>query len=321
MITTGMKRVSRREFLRWSALGAGAFYAGGMGLLGGLHPLCSSERPLPSRPLGKTGKEVSIVGLGGSIAVAGDEETAAHIVEQALDLGITYIDTASQYGPSEANIGRVLSDRRDEAFLASKSDDRSYDGTMRQFEQSLSDLHTDYLDVYQLHGIHDRQTWEDVQRADGALKAVETLRDEGSIGAIGVTSHKNASLLGEILDAYPFDCVLMSMNAGDRHYDSMIKHALPVARERGIGIIAMKIAAYDGRIFRDGGVTSMEEALGYVLSQDISTAIVGISSTDELDENASIARAFTRFDRDALADIEARTADYETEVNFFKHQW
>ncbi len=296
-------------------------YAGSMGLLGGLESLSATEAPIPSRALGNTGKEVSVIGLGGAIAVAGDEDSAGVIVERALDLGITYIDTASQYGPSEANIGRVLADRRDEAFLASKTDDRSYDGTMRQFEQSLANLRTDYLDLYQLHAIHDRHTWEEVRGDGGALRALERLRDEGSIGAIGVTSHKNAPLLAEILTAYPFDCVLMSLNAGDRHYDSMIEHALPAAMDRGIGVIAMKVAAYDGRIFRDDGVSSMEEALGYVLSHDVSTAIIGISSPAELEENARIAREFTPFDRDTLADLEQRTAHYETDINFFKHHW
>ena len=313
--------MNRREFLKTSAKGLGAALAGGMGLLRSPRQLHAGSDAIPSRAFGSTGKSVSMIGLGGAISVAGDEDRAAQIVNRALDLGVTYVDTAAQYGPSEANIGRVLADRRDEAFLASKTDDRSYDGTMRQFEQSLSNLRTDYLDLYQLHAIHDAQTWHDVRRNDGALKALESLRDDGSIGAIGITSHRNAALLGEMLDAYPFDAVLMSLNTGDRYHDSMIENALPVARQRGIAVIAMKVAAYDGRIFRHGGITSMEEALGYVLSHDVATAIIGISSTDELEENARIAREFTPLGEAALADLEKRTAGYERDVNFFKHEW
>ncbi len=324
--------ISRRSFLKHSALGIGT----GLAAAGGFPQLLraldlgqgrrnadggSGASGLPKRVLGRTGEEVGVLGLGGAIAVAEDRERAAAIVERALDLGVNYIDTAAQYGPSEANIGAVLKNRRAEAFLASKTHDRSYDGTMRLFERSLERLQTDYLDLYQLHAIHTEATWATVKDAGGALAAVRRLREEGAVRYIGISGHKNSPFLGKLLEEEPFDCVLLSLNAGDRHYDSMIENALPVAERRELGVIAMKVASYDGRIFREDGVRSMREALGYVLSFPVSTAIVGVSSVAELEENVAIATEHERLSEGELAKLEQRTAAYQREVNFFKHDW
>lgn len=313
--------VTRRGFLKGSLRALGAAYAAGMGLVPGLRAHAQRGESMPRRELGSTGEEVSILGLGGAIAVAGGKERAVEITERALDLGVNYIDTASQYGPSEANIGSVMRARRKEAFLASKTDDRSRDGTLRQFEQSLDNLQTDYLDLYQLHAVHSRSAFETARGDGGAIAALQELREQGAVRFLGITAHKNAPLLAEILAEYPFDCVLMSLNAADRHHDSMIENALPVARERGMGIIAMKVASYDGRIFREGGVSSMTEALGYTLSHPVTSAIVGISSVAELEENARIARRFEPFSEDRMAELEARTASYSDDANFFKYYW
>lgn len=286
--------------------------------------LARSERNpgrLPRRTLGATGEQVGVLGLGGSISVAGERDRAVRIVERALDLGVNYIDTAAQYGPSEENIGAALNGRRSDAFLAGKTHDFTYDGTMRLFERSLSRLKTDHLDLYQLHGVHTEQNRRAALNPDGALAAVRRLREEGAVRYLGVTGHKNATLFAEVLEEYAFDCVLLSINAGDRHYDSMIEHVLPVAERLELGIIGMKVASYDGRIFREGGITSMTEALGYVLSYPVATAIVGVSTVEELEQNVAIASEFEPFSDAELRELEERTAWYQDEVNFFKHRW
>ena len=108
--------------------------------------------PIPKRVLGKTGEQVTIYGLGGLFALAKHDrhEEAVEIVNRALDLGINYIDTSALYGngASELNIGTVMKERRDEIFLASKSHDYTYEGTMALVEQSLRRLQTDHLDLY-----------------------------------------------------------------------------------------------------------------------------------------------------------------------------
>ncbi|TVR29807.1 MAG: aldo/keto reductase [Spirochaetaceae bacterium] len=316
------EKIDRRSFLK-----QGLFYAGLLAGAGyGLFPVAkswgqSSAASVPRRRLGATGEEVSIIGLGGAIAVARERERAAEIVDRALDLGINYIDTAAQYGPSEANIGSVMRHRRGQAFLAGKSHNRSYDGTMRLFERSLSRLQTDYLDLYQLHAIDSQEALDEVSADNGALAAMRSLKEQKAVRYLGITSHKNARFFGQVLERYPFDCVLLALNCADRHYDSMIEHALPAARARGMGIAAMKVAAYDGRIFREDGIRTMEEALGYVLSHPVHTAVVGVSSVEELEQNAAIAHSFSRFSPDRMRELEQRTAHYQRDVNFFKHQW
>ncbi|TVR53118.1 MAG: aldo/keto reductase, partial [Spirochaetaceae bacterium] len=129
----------------------------------------AAEHLIPRRSFGRTGLSVGIFGLGGAIAVAEGRERAEEIVERAIDLGVNYIDTAHQYGPSESNIGGVMARRRAEVILASKTDDRTYDGTMRQLEESLTRLRTEYLDVYQLHAIHTEADLRTALSERGAL--------------------------------------------------------------------------------------------------------------------------------------------------------
>ena len=318
--------ISRRSFLRCAALGAvgatlAACGASRNAATQETEPPAPAEHRIPRRPLGRTGAMVSILGLGGAIAVARSPEMAARIVNRAIDLGVNYIDTAHQYGASEANIGQVMRERREEVILASKTDDRTYDGTMRQFELSLRRLQTDRIDVYQLHAIHGEGDLRTALAADGAITAIEQLRAAGSVRYVGITGHKNSDFFARALAEYPFDCVLMAINAGDVHYDSMIRNALPAACARDMGVIAMKVAAYDGRIFRADGITTMNEALGYTLSHPVATAIVGISTVEQLEENVRIAREFEPFAPEALQRIEDLTRHYADAANFFKHHW
>lgn len=327
-----VRNLSRRAFLKTAATAVAsaagfAFFGSAVSAHakgGNRHEGRDTARgtpPIPLRPLGRTGLEVSILGLGGAVAVARSPDGAEPIIQRAIDLGINYIDTAHQYGASEANIGRVMRHRRGEVILASKTDDRTYDGTMRQFDESLRRLQTDYLDLYQLHAVHSEADLQAALADHGALAAIEKLRGEGVVRHVGITAHKHSRLLASVLERYPFDCVLLSLNAGDVHQDSMIENALPVANAREMGVIAMKVCAYDGRIFRDAGISTMREALGYTLSHPVSTAIVGLSTLDELEENVRIAKEFHPLPPEELRRLEGLTRSYAGEVNFFKHRW
>jgi aryl-alcohol dehydrogenase-like predicted oxidoreductase len=150
-------------------------------------------KPIPKRPLGKTGHQVSIYGLGGLFTVARHDrhDEAVEIVNRALDTGVNYIDTSALYGhgASELNIGTVMRERRDEVFLASKSHDYTYDGTMALVQQSLRRLQTDHLDLYQHHFLGELGQLEQLRQKHSARQAFERLRDEGVIRYIGVTGH------------------------------------------------------------------------------------------------------------------------------------
>jgi aryl-alcohol dehydrogenase-like predicted oxidoreductase len=282
------------------------------------------KKIIPHRKLGKTGYAVSIYSLGGESTVeqSSRADEAEAIINRAIDLGVNYIDTAPAYGSggSESNIGRVMEYRREEVFLASKTPDRTYDGTMRQVENSLKRLRTDHLDLYQLHNIRTADDLNRVFADNGAVKALEELKSQGVIRFAGITGHKDPDLLLQGIRQYPFDCLLMSFNAGDIHYASFRQNLLNEAVKLDMGIIAMKVAAV-GRIFREGGLSSMKQALGYVFSFPVSTAIVGISNVAEVEENARIAADFKPLDDAELKQLESLTAAYADDANFFKHHW
>ncbi len=323
------RRMNRRDFLKGvavatAALGIPASGAWARGSGGGSGNDGGHGAPMQARRLGKTGVTVKAFSLGGeaTVQMRNRRDEAVAIIDRALDLGVNYIDTSPRYGGggSESNIGEVMARRRNEVFLATKTHDRSYDGTMRLVEQSLSRLQTDRIDLYQVHNV---RTDLDVTQAlgdHGAVKALERLRADDTIGFTGISGHRDPAVLLRAIREYPFDCLLMSLNAADVHMQPFQTELLHEATAKEMGIIAMKITAV-GRIFREGGITSMDEALGYTLSFPVSTAIVGVSTIRELEENVEIARRFRPFDSEQMERMEALTAGYADQGNFFKLHW
>ncbi|TVR58625.1 MAG: aldo/keto reductase [Spirochaetaceae bacterium] len=279
---------------------------------------------MPTRMLGRTGERIGIFSLGGEATVEQrhNRERAIAIIDRAIDLGVNYIDTSPRYGAgsSERNIGEVMRRRRAEVFLATKTHDRSYDGTLRLFEQSLSRLQTDRVELYQIHNVRTRGDVDAALARNGAVRAARRLQDEGAVRFVGISGHRDPTVLLDAINRYEFDSVLMSLNAADVHYQPFQTELLKAATEKQMGVIAMKVTAV-GRIFREGGLTSMEHALSYVLSFPVTTAIVGISSINELEENVRIAKAFSPLSASQLEEIESLTASYADAGNFFKHHW
>lgn len=321
-----MKRtdLSRRNFVRTVIGGAAA-----AGLAGTLKPLDlfggdGDAKAMPFRPLGKTGHSVRLFSLGGqaTLETGGKEEESLAIINRGLDLGVNYIDTAAAYGRgvSEKYIGMVMKSRRKEVFLATKTHNRSYDGSMRLLEQSLANLQTDHLDAWQLHNVRTQEDLDKIFAKDGAIKALEKARDEKIVRFLGITGHYDPFVLKKGIEQYPFDTILMALNAADKHNKSFIEHLLPTAVEKKMGIIGMKIPAR-GRMFREGGITKMEPAMRYVLTLPVSTVIVGISTLDELEENIRIARDFKPMTADEMAKTEELTRPYFSDASWFKSSW
>ncbi len=279
---------------------------------------------IPKRQLGETKYAVSLFSLGGEAAINKPELKieAESIINRAIDLGVNYIDTSPTYGDghSEKNIGRVMEYRRKEVFLATKTRDRSYDGTMQLLEKSLERLRTDYLDLYQIHNVRTKEDLEGVFASNGAVKALEELKDKGVIRHLGITGHRDPGVLLQGIREYPFDCILMSLNAGDIHHASFQKDLLNEAVKQKMGIIAMKVTA-SGRLFQKGGIANMKQALEYVFSLPVSTAIVGISNLKELEENAKIAAEFKQLDEEEMKYLESLTEKNSEEANHFKIHW
>jgi hypothetical protein len=263
--------------------------------------------PLPKRPLGKTGHQVTIYGLGGLYTLSKHDrrDEAVEIINRAIDLGVNYIDTSARYGAgaSELNIGMVMKERRDEVFLATKSHDDTYDGTMALVSQSLRRLQTDHIDLYQHHQLGRITHLEKLQQEHSARHAFERLRDEGVIRFIGVTGH-SPRILADALEDYPYDCALIILNAARREmlHPEDLDRFFRIAQETEVGVIAMKVFAR-GALIKQG--LGSEQLLPYVLSYPVSTAIVGISDIAHLEENVRIASAFEPLSEKEMAEIRA----------------
>ncbi|HMO49757.1 MAG TPA: aldo/keto reductase [Kiritimatiellia bacterium] len=311
-------KMTRRHFVKW-----GTAAMAGLGLSRSHAKTEKNIETMPTRPLGKTGHEVSLFSLGGQgmIERPGQEDEPIAMIHRALDLGVNYVDTAPSYGggQSETLIGRVMKDRRNETFLASKTHHRTYDGTMMLIESSLRRLQTDRLDLYQLHSVRTQNDLEACFQSDGAIKALEKLRHENVIRFIGITGHRAPEVLRQGIQRYPFDCILMSLNAADSHAVSFQDELLPYAVEKGMGIIAMKVPAH-GRLLRPDGIT-IEQALHYVWTFPVSTSIVGISSMAQLEENVELAKNFRPYPDPVLRRVADATAHFHEEASWFKYHW
>jgi len=263
--------------------------------------------PLPKRRLGKTGYQVTIYGLGGLFTTSMHDrhDEAVEIVNRAIDLGVNYIDTSALYGngASELNIGTVMRERRDEVFLASKSHDYTYDGTMALVEQSLRRLQTDYLDLYQHHFLGRLGQLEQLWQKNSARQAFERLREKGVIRYIGVTGH-SSRVLADALNDYPYDCALITLNAAGAVMDDPedLDRFFRLAKENEVGVIAMKVVER-GTLIERG--LDIRQLLPYVLSYPVSTAVVGISDVSHLEENVRIASAFEQLSEEEMAEIRA----------------
>ena len=279
----------------------------------------TEARSIPRRPLGKTGVEVSIFALGGEgiLRTRGRTAAAARVIERALDEGVTYCDTAPAYADSLDYYGASLGERREGIFLASKTHDRTRDGSLRLLDDSLRRLRTDRLDLWQLH---DLRTADDLRRIfakDGALEALLRAREEGRTRFLGITGHHDPAILLEAMRRFDFDTVLVALNAADVHRLSFARTVLADAARRGMGVIAMKVAA-QGALLERGRLT-MAEAMGYALSLDgVSTAVIGCRTPAEVSENAGIARSFAPLPSAAMRRLEERTLETADEASYFK---
>jgi aryl-alcohol dehydrogenase-like predicted oxidoreductase len=265
---------------------------------------------IPRRPLGKTGCEVTQFALGGEgvLRTHGRMAEAVAVIHRALDQGVTYCDTAPAYGGSLDYYGAALGERRSQIFLASKTHDRTRDGSLRLLEESLARLRTDHLDLWQLHDLRTTADLQMIFGRKGALEALTQARDEGRVRFLGLTGHHDPAILLEAMRRFDFDTVLVPLNAADVHRMSFVRTVLPEAAHRGMGVIGMKVYAA-GMLLR-GGSSSLipAEAMGYVLSlAGVSTVIIGCSSIAEVDENAEAARRYQAFDEAAMQAIEEKT--------------
>ena len=299
---------------------------------------------MPTRNLGRTGYKTGIFSLGGQAALerGNNESVAVPIVERALDLGVNYLDTSSIYGGperwSERYVGQVMKRRRGEAFLASKTKERTRDASMRMLEKSLALLNTDHLDLWQLHDVGEPQDVEAIFAKGGAMEALLEAREQKMVRYLGVTGHFRPEPLVEAIRRHPFDAILMAVNAADKHHFSFMDTLLPLAVEKQMGIIGMKVPArgrllqtwnppplenqqhsWEGAVIaKTPGTLTMREAMYYSLSLPVSTVIIGCDTIQQLEENLALARDFTPLTEQQMASLEGRAQPVSKQALFFR---
>jgi len=262
---------------------------------------------IPKRVLGKTGAEVTALGLGGVCwNLEEDDADAVRVVHRAIDLGITYIDTASGYKESERRLGLALKERdRESLFIATKVIKRSGDEARREVAESFERLQVDVIDLMQLHAIDQEDSPDAVLQDDGMLRVIEEYRDAGKIRFVGMTGHTHPQSFVDMMERYPFDTVLNAMGPVNRVWNDFSQVTVPPAREQGMGVIAMKVMAY-------GQVPEEYRSLfiRYTLGQPIDVAIVGMDTVEQVEENVRAADDFVPLS----ADEERRVLDKALEI-------
>jgi len=341
----------RRDFLKISGAVAAALLTNGAVLAypskATFPPLpanANAQAAMPTRNLGKTGYKVGIFSLGGQAALekANNFDIAVPIIERALDLGVNYIDTSSIYGGperwSEQYVGRVMQTRRKDAFLATKTKERTRDGSLRMIERSLTLLNTDHVDLWQLHDIGLPEDVNAIFGKGGAMEALLQMQEQKVVRFLGVTGHYRPEALIDAVKRHPFDTILMALNAADTHIHSFTEQLLPLAVEKQMGIIGMKVPArgrllstwtpppleqqqhsWEGSaIATRSGVMNMSQAMHFTLSHPVSTVIVGCDSIAQLEENVQIARDFTPLSQSQMAALNQLAEPVAKQSLFFR---
>jgi uncharacterized protein len=253
---------------------------------------------IPQRPLGRTGANVSALGLGGHhLGDLKTVEEAIRLVHEAVDAGITFFDNCWEYwnGRAEDWLGRGLQGRRDQVFLMTKvcTHGRGKDLALKMLDESLRRLQTDHLDLWQVHGVAFDNDPELAYRKGGVLEALDRAKKQGKTRFVGFTGHKDPHVhLDMLRRGYPFDTVQMPLNCLDATFRSFEKQVLPEVTKRGIAALGMKPMGGTASAVKSGLVKA-EEMLRYAMSLPVATTIAGMGSPDVLRQNLRVARGFT----------------------------
>jgi aryl-alcohol dehydrogenase-like predicted oxidoreductase len=279
--------LSRRDFLEKSGLALGA------AALPALAPVAATG--LPHRVLGRTGVSVPILafGCGSRFLMYEPEEAGLGVLNRAIDLGITYLDTAIDYGDgkSESRVGEVMKTRRKEVFLATKVPGRARtrDAALKEVEASLRRLQTDHVDLLHIHSVGDEADLAKIEAPDGVLKALYELRGQKVARFIGMTSHTDGAVMAKAIERNDIDCVQMAMNpARANRFEEL---ALPAAKAKNLGVILMKVTAQEKLL--GAGKAEAAPLLRYAWSLPVTTVVCGMPKPEFVEANVASARSFT----------------------------
>ena len=307
--------MERREFMRNATL-AGTAAGLATSLAEHAHGEASGDSPaMPRRALGRTGEQVSAIGLGGfHIGTQRDEQDSIKIIRTAIDAGITFLDNSWDYndGQSEVRMGKALQDGyRDKVFLMTKFDGRTKKRAAEQIDESLKRLQTDHVDLIQFHEVIRLEDPDRFFAQGGALEAVVEAKRAGKARFIGFTGHKDPLVHLRMLvesrqRGFRFDAVQMPLNVMDGHFRSFEKHVLPVLVKEQIGVLGMK--PMGSGLILNSKTAEPIECLHYALNLPTSVVITGIDSLEILKQALEAARTFKPLTGEQVAALLKRTA-------------
>jgi aryl-alcohol dehydrogenase-like predicted oxidoreductase len=295
------ENISRREFMISSA--------GAVVSLAAWSPATKSSydpKGLPTNLLGKTGIQVPYIGFGtGSrFCSVADEDIGLAILNHALDNGLYYWDTASGYKGSdgkvvsEERLGKVLKSRRKEVFLATKVGSRDIEKAKKELERSLKRLHTNQIDLYQIHNVKNMEDVEELFKSDGLVRFLDDLKSQGIIRFTGFSGHTSAKAMQAMADRYDFDTMLVALNHYQRYgQERREQDAISTAHKKNMGIMAMKVIRPRETVKN----ISSTELVNYALSlPKVSTSLIGMESIKIMNANIEIIKNFKPLSPDEM---------------------
>jgi aryl-alcohol dehydrogenase-like predicted oxidoreductase len=286
-----------------------------------------SVTAMPMRRFGRTGVQVSQLGLGGwHVGIQKEPSESVRLIHLAMDHGVNFLDNSIDYneGQSELRMGQALKGRRDKVFLMTKHNFRDKKSALRDLEISLKRLQTDYLDLWQFHSIERVEDPDWIFEKNGAIEAAEWARKQGKARFIGFTGHKSPDYhLKMLAKPYAWDAVQMPLNVLDPHFRSFERLVLPEALKRDLGIVGMKPMTFQNAP-KSGVVTSIE-CLHYAMSLPVSVTITGCETEERLRTALEAVRTFQRLSAGEMQALRDRmqpfvkdgaSEPYKTTTNF-----
>jgi hypothetical protein len=314
------EKITRREFIERTTLTV----ASASVLPGVLESEGEAKTVLPQRVLGRTGVKVPVIafGCGSRFLMYEDEQEAQRVLNHVIDSGITYLDTAMDYGKgaSETRVGMVMKTRRKEVFLATKVPPaaRTRDEAMREVEKSLNRLQTDRVDLLHLHSLSDEADLAKIEAKNGAINALYQLREQKVARFIGMTSHTDGAVMAKAIERNDLDCVQMAMNPSRAlQFEDL---ALPAAKKKNLGVILMKVTAQEKLVGEGAGRAGIEPLIRYALSLPVSVAVIGMPKVQFIDQNVAIAKSFKPMSAVEMDKIRNQVASQRASLEqFFLH--
>lgn len=260
-----------------------------------------NRKPLPTNRFGATGPMVTRLGLGGEgvLRTFGRDEDAVAVIEKALDQGVTYFDSARAYAGSESYYGRLWGgspDRRAKIFQTSKSAARIQAEALADLHQSLANLQTDRLNLWQIHDLRTDADLRAIEAPGGGLEAFLAARDAGIVDALGVTGHHDPAVLLQAIENWPVDAVLLPVNPVEAVLGGFTDLVLEAALEKEMAVIAMKVLGGGHFLHPSLGIAA-EDLIRFALSYPVTVVIVGCATPQEVETAVAAAQAGPLSDR------------------------